>query len=329
MQSKVINLRIQLYEDWMKEMVAQLFIQEYKIAKNTFSQLFENFYEHPFQREKCIRIVALDDKKVVGFQSFFFWPYQHQGKIINTYQSGNSLVHPDYRGQGIFQKLLHHIDQYHEQLQVDCLIGFPIDVSIGSLKRNGWTNILNLNWKVRISNLFSVMRNFDGAKLRRALNSDRVVNSESIEVTTNQCIQLNNHEGFVSWRQGYSVSENYFVYVFHGGHHPICFDLKINYRKRFIKELIIGRISYHNEDESKLSLAISELCMAIKKSGQITLVSIGFNTAGNLALDNALQDNHFRKIKNEVFFCIKPFRHKELLMSPKNWNIYRGDIDTW
>lgn len=313
----------------MKEMVAKLFIQEYKIEHSSFVRLFENFYEHTYQNERCIRVVALDENRVVGFQSFFYWPYEFQGKQINAYQSGNSLVHPDYRGQGIFQKLLHHIDEFHEHLKVDCLMGFPIDVSVGSLLRNGWKNIFNLNWQVRPCSVFSILRKFDGQKLQKALGVIHEDLNTPEELSYSESIRLNVDFGFIQWRRNYSTSSNYFEFRYQRGQSNIVFELKINIRKRYIKELIIGRISCHSKDHSKLSEAIAALCRAVRKSGQISIISIGYNKAGDSALESALQKNRFKKIKNEIFFCVKPFKDKDTLLNAVNWQVYRGDIDTW
>src|SRR5687768_7265779 len=97
---------IVLYENWMKSQVAELFSRQYGIERQAFTQLMDNFYDHPFQAKKSIRIVAKEGDTIVGFQSFFYWPYDYQGRTYNSFQSGNSLVHPDHRGKGIFQKLL-------------------------------------------------------------------------------------------------------------------------------------------------------------------------------------------------------------------------------
>jgi GNAT superfamily N-acetyltransferase len=329
MQSKVGNLKIQLYEDWMKEMVSQLFSHEYKIEHGSFLILFENFYEHPYQNKKCIRMVALDGKKVVGFQSFFYWPYLRDGKTINAYQSGNSLVHPDYRGQGIFQRLLNYIDEYHEHLQVDCLIGFPIDVSVGSLLRNGWKNILNLNWNIRMCSILSVVRKFNAEKFALSIGSDTEHSRKSLTTLSSEKIKLNQSADFMEWRRNYYDPGQHFTYAFSKANKNIIFDLKINIRKRFIKELIIGNIRADNNDTALLSEALRALFKAARKSGRISIVSICYNISGNAELKTVLEKNGFKKIKNEIFFCVKPFKYSDALLQADNWDIYRGDIDTW
>ena len=92
-------MEIGLYEDWMRLQVSKMFSNEYHIKEEIFADLMEKFYEHPFQKDKCILIVAKEGQIITGFQSFFFWPYEMNGKTYNSYQSGNSLVHPNFRGK--------------------------------------------------------------------------------------------------------------------------------------------------------------------------------------------------------------------------------------
>ena len=118
-----------MYERSMQDQVTQLFSAEYGVSQSEFTDTFVSFYEHPFQGRNAIRVVALEGEQVVGFQSFFFWPYRFEGRSMRSFQSGNSLVHPDYRGRGIFQSLLNFIYDQARELDIDFLMGFPVEAS--------------------------------------------------------------------------------------------------------------------------------------------------------------------------------------------------------
>jgi GNAT superfamily N-acetyltransferase len=150
-------MEIRLYEDWMKQQVHQLFSKQYGRTDDEVAMTMEQFYEHPFQKDKCIRLVAMDGDKVAGFQSLFFWPYQKNGKLYHSFQSGNSLVHPDYRGKGVFQQLLRYLDDYNKNLNIDFLMGFPVQMSYGSFMKCNWDNPLNLVWYIRFLNPFAFL----------------------------------------------------------------------------------------------------------------------------------------------------------------------------
>lgn len=68
------EIRIVRYEAAMLEQVIDLFCENYGFDTEPTEQAFTQFYEHPLQREKAIRIVALDGDRVAGFQSFFSGP---------------------------------------------------------------------------------------------------------------------------------------------------------------------------------------------------------------------------------------------------------------
>ena len=124
------NIKITFYEPWMKSQIITLFENEYSIDKNDFDNLLTKLYEHPIQLNKCIQLVALDDDLVVGFQSFFYWPYTRNNKCYKSLQSGNSIIHPNYRGKGIFRKLINHIFEQQIPINADFFIGFPVEASL-------------------------------------------------------------------------------------------------------------------------------------------------------------------------------------------------------
>ena len=317
-------MKIGLYEDWMKPQVSKLFSKQYHITEDEFSLLIDNFYDHAFQQQKCIRIVALEGEKVIGFQSFFYWPYEINGKTFNSFQSGNSLVHEDYRGKGIFQKLLQYIDEHRESLKIDFLIGFPIDASVGSLVRNKWTNLFNLKWYIKVMNPISLFFPTNKKKLQHYFPK-----STSIISNNEHLIKLKHSPEFNTWRDTHYDKSNYYSFTFQLNENSIILHLKLNLRKRIIKELIIGDIQTTTYETSFLDLAFSEFIKTIKKVNAITIISIAFNEECNYKLNDILLKHKFKKIDKKIYFCIKSFIQNETITQPGNWIVYRGDIDTW
>ena len=110
---------IGLYEDWMKPQIAKLFSLEYGVTEDYLSQFMDNLYEHPFSKRKCIRMVAKEENTIIGFLSFFYWPYSYNNQTFNSFQTGNALIHPDHRGKGVFQKLLEYLDIHREKFNIE------------------------------------------------------------------------------------------------------------------------------------------------------------------------------------------------------------------
>ena len=51
-------MNILRYQDWMRPQVIEMFAQEYGVDPVQFERQFIEFYESPFQKDHCVRIVA-------------------------------------------------------------------------------------------------------------------------------------------------------------------------------------------------------------------------------------------------------------------------------
>lgn len=318
-------MEIVLYEDWMQPQVTKLFSIQYKLSLENSDAMLRNFYEHPYQANRCIRIVAKERDTVIGFQSFFHWPYSLNGQVLNSYQSGNSLVHPDHRGKGVFRQLLNFFELHRESLKIDLIVGFPIDVSVGSLLRNGWINLLNLKWYVRNISPFSLFRN----PSREFLSGVFPYKESNFVPSEGNNISLLNTEEFQKWRKTLYPSVRYFSFQYTENGNEVNFQMKLNIRKKLIKEMIIGEICLKNHDPDFLRNAFKALIRTAKSTRQITILSIAINEDATFSMLLPLQSAGFKKINKEIYFCTKSFFENPAIKEKKNWTLYRGDIDTW
>ena len=320
------NITITLYEHWMHHQVVRMICRQYERTENNQDELMQNFYEHPYQRERSIRIVALDGKKVVGFQSFFYWPYLLDGRLKNGYQSGNSIIGPEYRGMGIFQRLLNYLDTIRKYKQIDFLTGFPVKSSYGSFIRNKWTNILNLSWYIKASSPFSLFRRYDPVKLSLD-KSPKLV----IEIPASKGFVLNRNHDFEAWRENYSRHIHYFYFHFADGVNCVRFNMKVNLRLRgILKELIIGRVQTNCESLDFLEVAVKALVRKIYKEHMFAFISVALNAQyfkGKIL--QAFMKAGFKIINKQIYFCVKDFTIKKKLFQPDLWELYRSAIDTW
>ena len=161
------EIQFELYQSWMKNDIVKMLGIQYSIPIRDISHTFELFYEHAFQKDNCIRVAALDGNNVVGFQSFFYWPYILNTKKYRVFQSGNSLVNPDFRGKGIFGSLLKFIDEQKENHGIDFLIGFPVKESFNSFIRKGWESPFNLDWSVKHISILSIFSRFNVGNIEK------------------------------------------------------------------------------------------------------------------------------------------------------------------
>lgn len=321
-----MDIRIVAYEDWMKPQIAEMFSLQYNVPAGDFSTLMDNFYDHPYQKEKCIRIAAVQGEKVIGFQSFFYWPYYYNGQLYHSFQSGNSLVNPDYRGKGIFQQLLNYLEKHREKYGIDFLIGFPINASRNSLIRNGWKNILDMEWHIAPSSpVFSLLGD-ENKKLSRHFN-DR--SDLSIREIVNEGFRLSDEKEFLEWRKCYSANQNYFYHVYKENGKSIEFTLKSSRRKKIIRELIIGNVRTESHDTAFLKNAFQDLRSSVKKSGAASFLSFAGNPHSKYISEELLSSASFRKIDKKIFFAVKTFSESHPAEDSSKWILFRSDIDTW
>lgn len=71
--------------------------------KNTVDSFLWKHSENPFG--KSIGLLAYDEEKIVGVRMFMFWEFKKGAKIIKAIRPVDTIIHPNYRGKGLFKKL--------------------------------------------------------------------------------------------------------------------------------------------------------------------------------------------------------------------------------
>ncbi len=319
------EIEIRNYEDWMKPQVLAMFRAEYGVDENSFEAFFNHLYEHSFQQGKCIRLVAVEGEKLAGFQSFFYWPYTLGSTTYYSLQSGNTLVDKDYRGKGIFQRLINHLFENTAEIPADFIMGFPVQASYKGFIKNKWTNLFNLQWYVKIINPLAFLIPLSPG---RRFKTD----FQPIPQPTDR-IKLSESEAFVGWKKQLNANQNkrYYFSASVAGDKRITFELTTQVRKRILKELVIGKIYFEPHTEPHLSEAMQQLLREARKTWSITMVSIAINEQCTTPNYHQVVNNlGFRKINKEIYFIIRPLKTQTpAWMQAAQWDIGRADIDTW
>jgi GNAT superfamily N-acetyltransferase len=321
------TIRIATYDRAMRPGVAALFVRGYGGRAAEWEANFGRFYDHPYQRERSIRIVALDAERVVGLQTFFYWPYRFDSEEVASFQSGSSLVDPDYRGYGVFARLLAHLDDIEARSKIDFLMGFPVEASFHSFLRNGWANPLDLAWYARIIRPLSVLSRVD--RNRIDLDFDR--QPEAIDsYHLQQAYTLTTDASFWEWRYqlGNEISHRYFHHKTSSG--CVRFDLKLNQRGRII-ELIIGRVAATTPGAALLDEGLRALVRAAVGHRHVTILTVALNRQfrGD-ALLPCVRRRLFFPLRPRIHFIVKDVNGRRAeLMEARRWRLLRSDLDTW
>ena len=309
----------------MKTQVAKLFHMEYNISILDFEKYMSRLYEHDYQKNKCILIVAEDGEKIVGFQSYFYWPYLYNNHKYNSFQSGNSLVHPEYRGKKLFARMLSFLNENKSGYDIDFLIGFPVKASFNSFIKNGWINLFDLQWYIKIVNPFAFVFS------KNRLNKFFTQPNKTVNENCSEYISLSEEYDFRDWKnQLVNSPENHFQYIFSKEDNFIIFDLKFQVRKNIIHEIVIGNIRFKKNISSDLYLAFESFFNNIRKCKCVSILSIAINEKLNISIvKNLLIEKRFKKINKKIYFILKPQKAHDHILDASIWNIGRADIDTW
>ncbi|HEY9083407.1 MAG TPA: hypothetical protein VIN73_08725 [Vicingaceae bacterium] len=315
-----MTISITFYTEKMKGEVVNLICNQYGYEKVKYITFFDLFYSNSFQK-KAIMIVALDGNKVVGFQSFFYWPYSKNGKTYNSYQSGNSIVDSSYRGKGIFKKLLHFIDD--KNLSIDFMVGFPVEDSYKSFIKSNWKNPFNLQWYLKTNCLLSVFFKPNHKILEQKFETIQKANING----NSDLIMISDENDFVSWRKGFYKNQHYY-FNYSNDTNTCQIGFKLNIRKKYLKELIIGQLNGDIDNLPFLEEALLAFLKQIRKIKFITFVSIAINTT-NTKMLSTLEKLKFKKTDKKIYFILKEMNKKISEADFPNWVLLRGDIDTW
>ena len=312
------SVKIIEYNNFMKSKVLNLFVREYCISVEESERQFDLLYENEIQIHQAVKLVAVIQDKVIGFQSFFYWPYKKGQKKYHCFQSGNSIVDPDYRGRGIFGQLLKSAEKIITKKNVDFILGFPVNVSLGSFLRKKWLNEFNLQWYIKP---ISISPNIFFKPYKKS-NHKFHQKKQFHELKNMDYIVLNNSKLFSDYTD--KLNDEKFYFQFEKEDIKVEFSLKLVIRKKIFKEIIIGRVDFNFFDEELMSEAFKNLILQIKKNKKVNFVSFAIST-NSLIYDRILKNHFFRKIEKEIFFIHKKFKP----INFDNLLLYRSDIDTW
>jgi ribosomal protein S18 acetylase RimI-like enzyme len=87
-----------------------------KLAKETFSIDFEDWFQKGYWNDHYIPYSFFDGEKCIANASFNAMKLIMDGKVVQTGQIGTVMTHPEYRGRGLAQMLIEKIlEDYSDQ----------------------------------------------------------------------------------------------------------------------------------------------------------------------------------------------------------------------
>ncbi|MGI6366711.1 MAG: GNAT family N-acetyltransferase [Bacillota bacterium] len=125
-------------------------------GKEMSEELFAWKYQdnpHQVDHEHCMIFVAKDGDRLVGARSLFPGRVFYRDNWYAGAQGGDTMVHPDYRGRGIFTGLLQMSVEELSQRQINVLYNFPNQNSLPGNLSQGARKERDIVTAVRVLNL--------------------------------------------------------------------------------------------------------------------------------------------------------------------------------
>lgn len=295
-------------------------------------------------------VVAEDKGRLVGANCFMPLKF-YCNKTMVAGLSCNTMVHPNYRNQGIFLKMIQCAQSYLPNKDISLLIGFPNSNSLPGFEKLGWEKLMsikNFSFEINPDEFYLKKYGKLGAsfmKLYRIFSKQGIFNetSTSTEIgvkISNECpgsaeplaimnnsnkIQLVSNIAFLKWRLDNNPKNKYgYITLTRDG--VICgYAIFSIIQEEY--DLRIGRIvDCLIDTDENYQIIISKTIEHMEKLGchkvymwendcmrqQLLLNTIGFKSPQKFPYN--------LKRRNEEFFIIKPLLNVFPKILPEYWN---------
>lgn len=332
---------ISLADRSMVEELAALRSNLTGLTPDVNAQTMEHRFFDGFSRDRSWVIVARHNNRIVGMQTYTYWPYVCETKSFYSVQSGMTLVHPEYRGQGVFSRMLELGDEILRDARVEFAMGFPGVMSFGGFIKDHWHHVMTQVAMVRVIRPFAMI----GSRLGRTTSSVKSANArpgllrladispalkESRRAFSEGQLHLKPDTGFFDFRYPHSNTD-YILYQFaHGGRETAFICSVIEWAGPRV--LCLGDILTTETSDRQLRRTLRRFVQQVKAQGDVDAVIVWANT-GDLRLFSTLLRSGFLPRGSSGKFVVKPLTINpagdSLILNARKWNTMWGDVDGW
>jgi len=127
------------------------------------------YVENPFRIDEVPIIVAENNHRLIGARPFVATRMLIAGKIMNALQPCNTMVHPEFRGKGVFPQMNEFAIKEFQGTDYKIFYNFPNKNSFRGYLKCGWQAIGRTAWYWKILNPEKVLNAvFNNYVLRKA-----------------------------------------------------------------------------------------------------------------------------------------------------------------
>ncbi|WP_377887694.1 GNAT family N-acetyltransferase [Alkalihalobacillus sp. R86527] len=334
-----------------REYVSSDFDSYKQLYKAVFSkEMSAEHFNWKFKSEDMNAIIfcAVNEKgDLIGSRVVMITKITVGAKTYKAAQSVDSMVHPDFQGQGIYKQLNLHAIEALKQKDISMIMTFPNHNSLPPLEKLGWKKIAPISVYAKVLRYESLagskkflkipLRTIDKLlsmkrkKFTYKMDTVDTFNQhqkEFIKHALKNKIHQNRSEAFLEWKYTQKPDANYVKVVLSKEEaiHGICVIRMDNHPTKtsgVITEFIVA-------DDQKKQELLENLLSYCRKELEIDILKLW--EVEDLELSVSLKKSHFIKKPSSVWFSIKYLQgleeSEEYINDASHWYIAWGDADT-
>jgi GNAT superfamily N-acetyltransferase len=114
-------------------------------------------------------VIAETNERVIGARPFFTLPVRVGDRVLTGFQPGDTMVHPEHRRQGLFNRMTEHALDWLDSLDQEIFcFNFPNENSRPGYLKLGWREVGSVPTWYRIENPGALLSNAEGLPGRLA-----------------------------------------------------------------------------------------------------------------------------------------------------------------
>ena len=317
-----MSIKIRPYKESEKHQVIDLLNTVFQPQEYFSNERSSEWWNWKYERNvfgKSIIIIAEDNDRVVGARIFWAWEFQCRGKTLKAYQPVDTVVHPNYQGQGLFSKLTVKAVEEAMKKKADFLFNFPNQNSLPGYLKLGWNYVAKLPWLVKPVRPFHLTKTLKNNEKATPVELD-----EKYRITPEMCDDLLERESFdgllrtrqskelLWWRYGENQFFKYGALQVREGRKKLSAIFELNL-KGTRREMIIVDILGSNELVKKLFKELIGVAKSMNVDFMTTIMTNGYE---------------MEKLRSLGFMKV---RKKNLVALPLNLSLENKaiNIDNW
>lgn len=327
---------------------------------SSYCDLFDNVYSHKINseffnwkhnlsgsiKEPFIYLVFNKTGNLIGANSFFKSEFKLKNKIYNAIQSGDTMVHLDYRGKGIFKKIIKFAMADLKNYGFDFIFGFANNNSYPGFIKLGFKSMYKVNNYIKILNYKLIFQNklsripfgslmggsLDNLKKVTTFNSKysvsmtkNITNEMASFICSTMSINLGQikDKALLNWKYVNNPNSNYEILIIKNDS-IIEGIFIVRIEKDAMKSVtVMEYFIKNNEDTNKILKAVIQY-YRIENMGYLRSWELGSSV-----YKDALAKNYLIKKNLEIYFIVKLINETATEVLDLNfWHIVNGDADT-